>query len=257
MYKILLAEDEATIRQGFRLLVREVSDEFEVRWEAEHGREALQILESDVPDAVIADIRMREMDGLTLSSKIRERYAEMPIVIISGHSDFEYAHQALRNGVLDYLVKPIKRTALRQALERVKQALKKTSHAPADSMPPESGTAEPDDSDRHQLIRKVKAYIRAHPDGDLRLQNLADLVHLNPAYLSQLFKSVTRITLSEFVTETRMDKARHLLGHTGLKVYDIARLSGYQSPKHFMLVFKEHAGCTPSDYRAMHGHEEA
>jgi len=251
MYRMLLVEDEETIREGLRMLIRQVSDEFEVRWAASHGKEAMRILESDVPDAVIADIRMREMDGLTLTANIKKRYPGMPIVIVSGHSDFEYAHQALQMGVVDYLLKPVQRTALMQALDRVKRALRKPGETERDEE--ERTSAEGNASDSHRLIGKIKSYIRSHPDGDLRLQSLADIVHLNPAYLSNLFKSVTGSTLTEYVTEVRIEKARHLLLNTGLKVYDVARLSGYQSPKHFMLVFKERAGCTPSDYRTLHG----
>jgi len=252
LYKMLLVEDEETIRNGFQVLIREVSSEFVIGWEAAHGKEALQLLESDVPDAVIADIRMREMDGLTLAGKIRERYPDMPIVIVSGHGDFAYAQQAIRTGVVDYLLKPVKRAALTQALDRVKQALRNrgVSDAGPDS---DDSRDEPDATENHLLVRKVKSYIRSNPDGDLRLQNLAELVHLNPAYLSQLFKSVAKMNISDYVAKTRMDKARRLLEQTGLKIYDIARLSGYQSPKHFMLIFKEHVGCTPSDYRARHG----
>lgn len=247
MYKLMLIEDEATIREGFRVLIQEVSREFEVRWEASHGKEALKLLESDIPDAIITDIRMREMNGLTLCAKVREIHPELPIVILSGYSDFEYAKQAIQTGVLDYLLKPVKRTALIQALDRIKLAIGKSAEhgekgrEAAEPNPPE---------DSHSLIRKVKAYIRANPDQDLRLQNLANLVYLNPAYLSQLFKSVTGINVSDFVTEARLDRARYLLLHTGLKVYDVARLSGYQSPKHFMLVFKEHMRCTPSEFRS-------
>lgn len=254
MIKMMLVEDEETIRKGFQALIREVSSEFDIVWEASHGKEALWLLESEVPDAVITDVRMREMDGLALSEKIRELYPRMPIIIISGYSDFAYAQQAIQYGVIDYLLKPVKRTALTKALARVKHSLGLDASSNEESHEDElvSGHAS---SESHQFVRKVKKYIRDYPDRDLRLQNLADLVHLNPVYLSQLFKSVTGMNISTYVTRTRMDHAKRLLSNTGLKIYDIARLSGYQSPKHFMLVFKEHVGCTPSDYR-LRDHED-
>lgn len=99
------------------------------------------------------------------------------------------------------------------------------------------------------MIRKLKAYIAENPDGDLRLQTLAEMVHLNPSYLSQLFKQEGGGNLSDYIAETRIRRACKLLETTNLKVYDIARLSGYQSPKHFMLVFKQHIGMTPGTYR--------
>jgi len=255
MYKILLAEDEEVIRQGFQHLIKQTTNEFTIAWEASHGKEAMDILNSNVPDAVITDIRMREMDGLALSAKIRERYPDLAIIIVSGHSDFAYAHEAIRIGVTDYLIKPVRRTAFIQALDKVKASLKKRDGFREEAAA--GDTFEHSTAESHQLIRKVKEYVRQHPDGDLRLQSLADIVHLNPAYLSQLFKAVTQSNYSDYVTEVRLERAKYLLASTGLKVYDIARLSGYQSPKHFMLMFKQQTGCTPSDYRMQQGNGAA
>lgn len=253
MYHLLLVEDEEVIRRGIRHLVAQVSKAFTVAGEAVHGRDALAYLERHLPDAVLTDIRMREMDGLALIGKIRERYADMPIVVISGYGDFSYAQQALRYGVTDYLLKPINRLELVAALEKIKAALdrKKAGHLfpEKDDARDESGQAAEESGETRRLIRKVQEHIRAHPDGDLRLQALADLVHVHPTYLSQLFKAETNMNVSDFIASVRMERAKYLLRHTELKIYDVARLSGYQSPKHFMLVFKQQVGCTPSEYR--------
>ena len=253
MYNLLLVEDEEVIRRGIRHLVAQVSKEFSVAGEAAHGREALDYLERQLPDAVFTDIRMREMDGLSLIGKIRERYADMPIVVISGYGDFAYAQQALRYGVTDYLLKPINRLELVAALEKIKTVLDRKK---AGQLFPETDAVRDGDErtaresgETRRLIRKVQEHIRAHPEGDLRLQVLADLVHVNPTYLSQLFKAVTNMNVSDYIVSVRMERAKYLLRNTGLKIYDVARLSGYQSPKHFMLVFKQQVGCTPSEYR--------
>jgi YesN/AraC family two-component response regulator len=253
MYHLLLVEDEEVIRRGIRHLVARVSNQFSVAGEAAHGREALAYLERQLPDAVLTDIRMREMDGLSLIGKIRERYADMPVVVISGYDDFSYAQRALRYGVTDYLLKPINRLELVAALEKIKTALDRKKAGPNS---PETNAVQDGDGrtadecgETRRLIRKVQEHIRAHPDGDLRLQALADLVHVHPTYLSQLFKAETNMNVSDFIASVRMERAKYLLRHTELKIYDVARLSGYLSPKHFMLVFKQQVGCTPSEYR--------
>lgn len=250
MIKLLLVEDEDIIRQGIKNLIGQVSDGFIVTGEAVHGREALGYLNADLPDAVITDIRMREMDGLTLTGIIRERYPDMPIVIISGYGDFEYAQRALRYGVSDYLLKPIDRMALVSALDKIRSLLERNNPlAKPTAVIPDNTDEQFGSGEGRRLIRKVKDYIQSHPEGDLRLQTLADYVHLNPAYLSQLFKQETKLNLSDFITEIRMERAKYLLANTDLKIYDVARLSGYQSPKHFMLVFKQQTGLTPGTYR--------
>lgn len=253
MIRVLLVEDEKVIREGIASLIRQVSPHFTVVKEAEHGREALDYLSRNVVDMVVTDIRMREMNGLQLLEKIRERFEDMPLLIISGYSDFSYAQKALQFGVADYLLKPIDRKQLVCALDKIRSLLLKRS-----GKTPEPAQLEDMPDNRHigaegrRLIRKVKEYIETHPEGDLRLQTLADYVHLNSAYLSQLFKQETGSNLSDHITAARIERAKYLLSHTELKIYDVARLSGYQSPKHFMLVFKQLVGLTPGTYRDQH-----
>ncbi|MEK8126438.1 response regulator [Paenibacillus filicis] len=253
MIRVLLVEDEDVIREGISSLIRQASPYFNVVKEAAHSREALDYLNRNVVDMVVTDIRMREMNGLQLLEKIREQFEDMPLLIISGYSDFSYAQKALQYGVSDYLLKPIDRKQLVCALDKIHALLQRRS---GKSLEPAETTEEPEErpvgAERRRLIRKVKEYIEAHPEGDLRLQTLADYVHLNSAYLSQLFKQETGINLSDQITTVRIDRAKYLLAHTELKIYDIARLSGYQSPKHFMLVFKQQVGLTPGTYRDQH-----
>ncbi|MBN2980945.1 MULTISPECIES: response regulator transcription factor [Cohnella] len=251
MIKLLLVEDEETIRTGIRSVITGLADGFEIVKEAASGKEALSYLQTDVPDAIITDIRMREMDGLTLIAKVREWYADMPLVIISGYGDFEYAQQALRHGVADYLLKPIDRAAMLKALERIRGLIDKERGIALPAGPEEEQAIPPGDG--RKLIRKLKAHIDGHPDGDLRLQTLAELVHLSPVYLSKLFKQETGENLSDYIMAARLARAKYLLAGTELKIYDVARLSGYQSPKHFMLVFKKATGVTPGVYREEHG----
>jgi YesN/AraC family two-component response regulator len=242
MYKVLLVEDERIIREGLKTLIEKVTTGFCVVAEAEDGKEALHYLRTDMPDLIITDIRMREIDGLAMIGKIREMYEELPIVIISGYGDFQYAQKALKHKVTDYLLKPIDRIELVGTLEKIRQSLERKKQSVA---------AEQTESQKEEryIIRKVKNYIQDHTDGDLRLQTLADFVHLNPIYLSQLFKTETGENVSDYVTRTRMKRAKQLLRETSLKIYDISRLVGYQSPKHFMIVFKKEVGMTPGGYR--------
>ncbi|CAG7635224.1 putative response regulatory protein [Paenibacillus solanacearum] len=253
MYKVLLVEDEALIREGIAKMIEQWTADFAVVKEAVHGKEALAYLSSDMPDLVITDIRMREMNGLDLIQKIRERYADLPIAIISGYGDFAYAQQALRCGVEDYLLKPVNRMAFVSMMDKIRDKLDKKHGRSriAEEPPTDSGEDSlPDDTPKdHRLVRKIKEYIAANIEGDLSLQAIADVVDLHRVYLSQLFKQETGLNLSDHITEVRMERAKYLLTHTQLKIYDVARLSGYQSPKHFSLVFKQHTSSTPGAYR--------
>ncbi|RRJ63197.1 response regulator [Paenibacillus oralis] len=253
MIKLMLVEDEDIIRKGIRDLIGRAAPDFEVVYEAAHGKEALAYLERNVVDAIITDIRMREMDGLQMVEKLRAAGHGMPIVIVSGYGDFVYAKKALQFGIADYLLKPIDRKDFAAALDKIRLTLNPSNGEAGGAAPESQADGGPPSSEGRRIIRKLKNYIAEHPDGDLRLQTLAERVHLNPSYLSQLFKQEEGGNLSDYIAETRIRRACKLLETTKLKVYDIARLSGYQSPKHFMLVFKQHTGMTPGTYRERKG----
>ncbi|GIO14231.1 DNA-binding response regulator [Cohnella xylanilytica] len=251
MIKLMLVEDEETIRTGIRTVITRLADGFEIVKEASNGKEALRYLQSDMPDAIITDIRMREMDGLALIDKVRERYESMPLVIISGYDDFEYARRALRQGVADYLLKPVDRGAMLKALERIRELVGRERGPLPQPGREEEPSVQPGEGRR--IIHKLCEHIARNPDGDLRLQTLADYVHLSPVYLSKLFKQETGDNLSDYIASARIERAKYLLANTDLKIYDVARLSGYQSPKHFMLVFRKAVGVPPGAYREENG----
>lgn len=243
MYKVLLVEDEIVIRQGMRELISRSAPFFEVTAEMPGGREALLYLKSELPDVMITDIRMKEMDGLALAGKVKSMYPGLLVIIVSGYGEFEYAQKAIEYGVLHYLLKPVERHELVSVMEKARLLLDKRHGITSLEQTPgplrvESG------GDTRKIIRDVKEYVRLHIDGDLRLQTVASHVNLNATYLSQLFKGEAGCNYSDYVTDSRMERAKWLLSHTQLKIYDVARLSGHQSPKHFMLVFKQQTGMT-------------
>ncbi|PYI49958.1 response regulator [Paenibacillus flagellatus] len=91
MITILLVEDEVNLRSRFRKLLEEVIGGCRVAGEASNGREALDWLKTQMADVVITDIRMKDMNGIELIKRLRERFPVMPVVIVSGYGDFEYA----------------------------------------------------------------------------------------------------------------------------------------------------------------------
>ena len=96
---------------------------FEVAGDAENGEEALEKVEQLQPDVVITDIRMPYMDGLTLTRRIRQKYPSMRVLIFSGFDDFEYAQQAIKLNVTEYILKPVNVEELSEILTRVRENL--------------------------------------------------------------------------------------------------------------------------------------
>ncbi|MEW5993481.1 MAG: response regulator [Candidatus Zixiibacteriota bacterium] len=100
---ILVVDDELLIRDLLYDFFREQGWDIAV---AESGEKALEILRSRTVDLVLADIKMPRMDGLELTSEIRENYPDLPVVLMTGYPSVETAVAALRNRAVDYVTKP-------------------------------------------------------------------------------------------------------------------------------------------------------
>jgi two-component system response regulator YesN len=123
LYRIMLVDDEEEVRKA---MIRQMDWErlgFTVVGDAENGQEALEKLEQLEPEVIMTDIRMPYMDGLTLTARIREKYPSIKILIFSGYDDFEYAQQAIKLNVAEYILKPVNGEELAEILNRIKISL--------------------------------------------------------------------------------------------------------------------------------------
>lgn len=121
--KVFLVEDESVVREGLRDNIPWQQFGYQFVGEAGDGEMALPLIRKTKPDVLITDIKMPFMDGLSLSHIVGQEFPEMKIIIISGYDDFEYARQAIQEGVEQYLLKPITRRALQKTLTEVKEKI--------------------------------------------------------------------------------------------------------------------------------------
>lgn len=123
MYKVLLVDDEADVREG---LVEEIdwgACGFTIEGTAENGREAVELAERLEPDVVITDISMPFQDGLQLAAWLREHQPLCKIVILTGYDEFDYARQAITLSVDEYLLKPFSADSLMELLHKIKDKI--------------------------------------------------------------------------------------------------------------------------------------
>lgn len=125
MYKLMIIDDEYAIHLSLRKLTEASGLGIEVAAEAEDGAEALQLLEETAPDIIVTDICMPEMDGLEFIRRVREVRKHTFIIILSGHDNFEYARQAMRSGVSDFLLKPVDPAQFHAALVKACEELER------------------------------------------------------------------------------------------------------------------------------------
>lgn len=120
---VFIVDDEKLIRDGMKKLLKWEENGFRICGEAANGRDALQGIVSCTPDIVLMDLRMPAMDGLALTAALREQVPSVEVIIITGYDEFEYAKEAVRSGVFDYLLKPVSSRELLETLLRLKQKI--------------------------------------------------------------------------------------------------------------------------------------
>lgn len=125
MTTMLIIDDEYYIRLGIRNAIDWEAIDVSIIGEAEDGEQGLELILKLNPDLILMDIRMPFLDGLQLMEKLAEHQIECGIIILSGYDEFEYAQKAIKNGVIDYLLKPIEKDKLLNVIANASKTIHK------------------------------------------------------------------------------------------------------------------------------------
>ena len=123
LFKVFICEDESIVREGLRDMIPWEKYGFEFAGEAPDGEMALPMIRKIRPDVLITDITMPFMDGLSLAKTVTKELPDIKIIVISGYSDFEYARKSIEIGVEQYLLKPVTKTDMINALEGIRKKI--------------------------------------------------------------------------------------------------------------------------------------
>lgn len=244
MFQALIVEDEDLMREYLANNLSVFCSEWTAADTAADGQEAIEKIEKRHFDGIITDIRMPVMDGLAMSKVIREKNPRIPILILSGYNEFDYARTAVRLNIFDYLLKPIDEQELSAALSAMAiQAGQKKQLDPVNSPVVFS-----DDSNKG-LAQKALSYIQQHYSEPISLTSVAEEIGVSPAYLSTVFHREIGTSYSRTLLKFRMEEAARQLTETSLQVQQIAQNVGFFSAKHFTHVFHEYFRYSPVEYR--------
>ena len=237
--RVLLVDDEIMIREGFKRLFDWEAHDCEVVCEAADGMEAIAQIDTLRPDIVIMDINIPIMNGLKVIQLSRIKHPDTAFIIVSGYDDFSYCREALRLQITDYILKPVNYEEFGSCIDNLKISL--FEHRVSDTSEPEK--------QEERTIAGITRYLQEHLSEEMSLSVLAEEFHLNPQYISQLFRNEIGVNFLAYLTSIRMEKAKKLLLSTSLSVTEVADQSGYGDYRVFTKVFKKSEGVTPSQYR--------
>ncbi len=257
-YRVLIVEDEPLMRDYLIGNLTRLHPSFSVADAAHDGVAALALFEQNRYDLVITDLRMPGMDGLQLIERIRTLGKTLPIIILTGYDEFEYARTALHFGVAEYLLKPLNDDALRETLERMERIIRQHRSAmqlPEDLTPKNIANFvatcfTESDREHKMLAERAASYITTHFTEPITQTDVAEALGVTPAYLSSVFHEEKGESYTKFLMRLRMMQAALLLkSKPNLTIQAVAVQTGYASDKHFIGVFKKYFGTTPNEYR--------
>ncbi|MZQ86350.1 response regulator [Paenibacillus sp. 5J-6] len=167
MYKIIIADDEDNVREGIRDSLNWAELGFEVVGDFINGDEVIQAAGTLKPDVVLTDINMPLVDGLEVTRYLSENHPLTKVIILTGYDEFEYAQQALKLKVYDYILKPNTADELREMLSKLKAALDDETRQVEDL-----GMLKQQLRESLPLVRE--RYLNQLVTGDLRESNIDD-----------------------------------------------------------------------------------
>ena len=247
MYRVMLVEDDGAVRYGYRKMKAWGENGFSITEEAANGRQAVDKIENGEIDIVFTDICMPLMDGISLMKKVREEKKQIPFIMVSSFSDFEYAREGLRLGALDYIMKPLEEKELEHALQRAKEVLGQSplNHV-MDKICQVCGE---DVNPCDPLLKSLSRYLQENMKNSVTLEAAAEALNLNKDYLGKQIKAKTGRNFKDLYHSVQIAYAKTLLKNDNYKVYEISEMLGYTSADYFASLFKKVTGLSPAAYK--------
>lgn len=238
MYRVMLIDDEVSVRSLMKASINWEELNMEVVGEAGSGIEAINVIDDMKPDIAFVDISMPFMNGIEFTDMATKRYPDLSIIIMTAFDDFEYARQCVRLPVFEYMLKPIVRAEVTETLLRLKAKLDERVKSEFEEFTDIEPTG----------IDQVKKYIQAnYMDSQINLTSVAQTFGFSPSYFSRKFKQETGKNFLEFLTECRMERAMKM-ADAGVKMFNASADVGIPDTNYFGRCFKKYTGMSYSDY---------
>ena len=251
-YRIAVVDDDEEIRDFLRT---ELGASYYVNTYCD-GKQALEAIVSDVPDLVISDIVMPEMDGFNLLKRLKNntKTSHIPVILLTSRYERQMRVEGLEQGADAYIDKPFN---IEELEARVTGLIENRNRLRGKFM----GVQEQTDTVKQieltgineEMMKRVMEAINEHiDDSDFNVEALADIIGMSRAQLHRRVKEATGITVGEFIRNLRLQQAARMLEKGDNTVQQVAWAVGFSNPTHFSAAFKRYFGIAPIDYMNKH-----
>lgn len=217
---------------------------------ARDGAEGLKLAIELIPDIVISDVMMPNMNGITLCSKIKTdtRTSHIPVILLTARTPLIFKLEGLETGADDYITKPFSIDALEARVRNLidsRQKLRDRYRKEISLQPQNVAITSPDE----KFLTKVMAFIeRNMAEPTLSVEELGKEVGMSRVTLYRKIKALTNQTAIEFIRGVRIKRAAQLLEQNKFNVSEVAYMVGFIDVDYFRKCFKEQYGHTPKEY---------
>ena len=235
------------LRRDYRLLT------------APNGKAGLDVAMQEIPDIILCDVMMPEMDGYEVCRRLKGGLptSHIPIILLTARADFDSRMEGLEQGADAYLAKPFEEKELKVHLkrllenrERMREYYTSNGFIGRKARPP-AGEGHPSPADREFFEKLLAAVEDNLSDQDFGAEQLADALFVSYATCLRKVKALTNCTVKEYIRQIRIHRAAQLLlEEPGRNIGAIAGDTGFNSNTHFTREFRKVMGCTPTEYRA-------
>ncbi len=244
-YTLLIVEDNAELRT---YLKEEIGSEYKVLL-ANNGKKGLEIAKEILPDVIITDVIMPEMDGFDFCEKIKSDIStsHIPLLMLTAKAKIDDRMDGIEVGADAYMVKPFDIRLLRLRVSQLitsRQLIFNKYFSVISEMPQGTKTSSLD----KEFIEKVLDYINKNIDNpDLNVALLADKLNLSRSQFYRKIKALTNQTANEFLRNIRLQKAKQILELGSASISEVCYKTGFSSPSYFSKCFKNYFQILPTE----------
>jgi len=244
--KLLIVEDNPEIRSYVKRIFEE---DFKV-YEAENGLIAFELAKDYMPDLIISDIIMPEMDGLSLCKCIREeeKTAHIPVILLTARTSTVYKVEGYHSGADAYVTKPFSPPVLKAQVNSILEARKKLKEYFGKKITLQPTDIEISSLDGEFLDKAIKVVEDNLDSEELNREFLAQAVSMSPSTLYRKLKALTGYTTTAFIRSVRLKRAAQIMQKSQYNISEVAYQVGFNDLKYFRNCFKEQFGVNPSKF---------